>query len=94
MKDLIELANLIDRELPEKEQKEEFCDLFLKELGTLKGTDLAPSLSECVFDMDVPGTMIVLKFPVGAHVFDSFKGKLEGNGLGRNDTDGACVDGF
>ncbi len=28
MKDLIELANLIDRELPEKEQKEEFCDLF------------------------------------------------------------------
>ena len=26
MKDLIELANLIDRELPEKEQKEEFCD--------------------------------------------------------------------
>ncbi len=39
MKDLIELANLIDRELPEKEQKEEFCDLFLKELGTLKGTD-------------------------------------------------------
>lgn len=36
MKDLIELANLIDRELPEKKQKEEFCDLFLKELGTLK----------------------------------------------------------
>ena len=79
MRDLIELANSVSRELPEKKQKEEFCDLFLKELGTLKGMDLAPYLSEFVFDMIEPGTRIVLKFPIGAHVFDSISSEFESN---------------
>lgn len=70
MRDLIELVNLIDQQLSEDERREKFCDLFLKELQTLKGRELAPYLSECVYDTSEPGIRIVLSFPIGAQVFN------------------------
>ncbi|MDO4327011.1 MAG: hypothetical protein Q4E24_13425 [bacterium] len=81
MRDLIELANSIDRDLAPKKRREVFCDLLLEELKTLKGRDLAPYLSEFVFDMVVPGTRVVLKFPVRAHVVDSFEGDSKDYGF-------------
>lgn len=70
-RDLIELVNSVSTDLPDEKRHEEICNLILKEFQTLEGKDLAPYLSELVFDMIEPGTRIVLKFPVGAHVFDS-----------------------
>lgn len=71
MRDLIELTNLIDRNLPPRERRAALCDLLLRELQTLKGRDLEPYLAGFVFDTVEPGTKIVLKFPIGTHVFDS-----------------------
>jgi len=82
MKDFVELANSIDPNLPLKERRVKFCDLFLEELRTLRGRDLEMCLEECVFDLMMPGTKIVLRFPLGSHVFnpDCLKPKEE---LGR-----------
>lgn len=71
MKDLIQQAAKIDRSLSPKKRREELCDLLLTELQTLKGKDLAPYLSEFAFDIIQPGTRVVLKFPIGAPIFDS-----------------------
>lgn len=81
MKSLIELANSIDRELPEMKQREKFCDSLLQELQTLKGRDLAPYLSKCYFDRLQPGEVLILKFPVGAHVFDSRISDFKSDGV-------------
>ena len=70
MRDLVMLASTIDPDLPEYERRIKLCELLLTELGTLKGRDLAPYLSDFSFDMVMPGTVICLKFPVEAHVFD------------------------
>lgn len=80
MRDLVEIANSISTDLLPEKRREEFCNIFLQELQTLKGKDLAPYLSEFVFDMIEPGTRVVLKFPIGAHVFDSPGGQLKVNG--------------
>lgn len=80
MKDLIELANSINPDLPSMKRREEICNLILHELQTLKGRDLAPYLSEFVFDMVEPGTRIVLKFPIGAHIFDPLVGEFKSDG--------------
>lgn len=71
MKDLIGQALEIDRNLSEKERKEKLCSILLAELRTLKGKELVPYLSEFVLDTVNPGTKIVLRFPIGTHIFDS-----------------------
>ncbi|WP_313583968.1 hypothetical protein [Lacrimispora sp.] len=76
MRDLVELATSVDPNLPLGKWREEVCDLLLQELQTLKGKDLAPYLSEFAFDMREPGTRIILKFPIEAHVFDSLEKDL------------------
>ncbi len=80
MKDLVELANSINHELPEKEQKEKFFDLLLQEFQKLKGRDVAPYLSECYFDMVHPGEVLIFRFPMGAHIFDSYGSDIEDDG--------------
>lgn len=77
MRDIVELANSVDRNLPEMQRREKFCDLLLEEAKTLKGRDLAHYLSEFVFDLVVPGVRLTLKFPVSTHIFDSPGGKGE-----------------
>ena len=77
MRDLVEMANSIDKTLPERARREKFCDLLLEEFSKLKGKDLAPYLTEFVFDMVQPGTRITLKFPVGTHIIDSRSGEIE-----------------
>ena len=79
MRDLIEMANTIDKSLSDRERREKFCDLLLEEFRTLKGKDLAPYLSEFVFDMVQPGTRITLKFPIGTHVINSKSGDIKRN---------------
>ena len=63
MRDYVELANSLDPNLPNMKQREIVCDALLEDLKNLKGKDLAPYLSECVFDVVEPGTKFVLKFP-------------------------------
>lgn len=70
MRDFVELANSIDPNLSLKDRRVKFCDLFLEELQTLRGRDLEKCLEECVFDLMMPGTRIVLRFPLGSHVFN------------------------
>ena len=79
MTDLVTLAKSIDPNLPEEARRVKFCDLFLEELKTLRGRDLEKCLEECVFDLMMPGTRMVLRFPVGSHVFnpDCLKPKTE-----------------
>lgn len=85
MRDIIELANSVDRNLPEMKRREKFCDLLLEEAKTLKGRDLAYYLSECVIDLVVPGVRLTLKFPTGTHIFDppGGKGKTDGGAHGE-----------
>ncbi len=70
VRDYVELANSLDPDLPNMKQREIVCDALLEDLKNLKGKDLAPYLSECVFDMVEPGTRFVLKFPVGTHIIN------------------------
>jgi hypothetical protein len=79
MRDLIELSQSIDKSLTARERRERICDLLIGELQTLKGRDLAPYLSEFVFEMVEPGTKIVLKFPLGAHIFDTEGSDIKSN---------------
>ena len=79
MKDLVMMASMIDKNLSEHERRVRLCELLLEELGTLKGRDLEPYLSEFVFDMVVPGTVIRLKFPVEAHVFNPLFSNIKFN---------------
>lgn len=69
MRDLIELAHSINKDLSPRQRRTELCDLLLEELKTLTGADLEPYLSEFVFDTIMPGTKIVLRFPIGSHIF-------------------------
>lgn len=69
MRDLIELAHSTNKDLSPRQRRTELCDLLLEELKTLIGADLEPYLSEFVFDTIAPGTKIVLRFPIGAHIF-------------------------
>lgn len=80
MRDLYEMALQVETdygELPKRKKKEILCDLLLEELKSLKGRELAPYLSELVFDMVEPGTRIVLKFPVGSYIFDTMQSKFK-----------------
>ena len=81
MKDLVELANSIDPNLPVLERRIKFCELFLDELKNLQGRDLEICLDECVFDLMMPGTRVVLRFTVGSQVFnpDALKPKVVPN---------------
>lgn len=87
MIDLVELASSINPELPEKKQKEEFCDLLLEKLRILKGMDLAPYLSECFFDKLRQVQVLTISFPMGTHVFDSGVSNIKGDGDNRDNTD-------
>lgn len=69
MRDLVEMSHSIDKDLPLRQRRTELCNLLLGELKTLTGADLEPYLSEFVFDTIMPGTKVVLRFPIGAHIF-------------------------
>lgn len=71
MKDLVAMANSIDPNLSVKERRVKFCELFLEELKTLSARDLEKCLQECVFDLMMPGTRMILRFPAGSHVFNA-----------------------
>lgn len=88
MRDIVELANSVDRNLPEMKRREKFCDLLLEEARSLKGRDLAYYLSEFVFDFVVPGVRLTLKFPVSTHIFDSPGGKGKTDGTVHGECDG------
>lgn len=87
MIDLVELASSIDPELPEQKQKEEFCGLLLKKLKILKGRDLAPYLSECFLDKLQKVEVLILRFPMETHVFDSCISNIKGDGGNGDNTD-------
>lgn len=93
MKDFVELANMVDRSLPEYEQKEAFCDLLLKELTKMKGRDLAPYLVDCSIDLSQqPAQRLLIRFPLAAHVFNPAVCDIEVNEAERVSDNGACKD--
>lgn len=87
MRDLVGLAGLINSNLSEQEQKEAFCDLLLQDMRTMKGTDLAPYLSECFFDKPHEVEILVFRFPMDAHVFNPSIGDLKSDGHNGDNTD-------
>lgn len=71
MKDLVEIAYAVDQALPDKERKEQYCDLLLQEFAKMKGRDLAPYLVDCSIDLvQQPAQRLLIRFPLKAHVFD------------------------
>lgn len=87
IRDLVELAGLINSKLSEQEQKEAFCDFLLQDMRTLKGRDLSPYLSECFFDKSHGVEVLTFRFPMGAHIFNSCVGNLKSDGDNRDNTD-------
>lgn len=70
MRDLTELADSIDGRLSHQNRKIALCKLLLEELKTLEGKDLAPYLSDFIYDMVKHETKIVLRFPDDAPIFE------------------------
>ena len=69
--------DLIDRNLPEDEQRKQLCDILLEELANLKGYELTDYLQFFGIDFIIPGIVINLKFPIQAHIFDSRLADIE-----------------
>lgn len=64
------IGELIDRNLPEEQQRIQLCKILLEELANLTPNDLADYLTFYGIDFIVPGVVVRLKFPVRAHIFD------------------------
>lgn len=65
------IADLIDKNLPEEQQRVQLCKILLEELANLTPNDLADYLTFYGIDFIVPGVVIRLKFPIRAHIFNS-----------------------
>lgn len=65
-----EIQKLIDKNLPEDEQRVQLCKVLLEELSNLTPADLSDYLEFYGIDFIIPGVVIKLKFPVSAHIFN------------------------
>lgn len=93
MKDFVELSREVDRSLSEQRQKEQICDLLLREFAKMEGRDLAPYLVDFSIDLRTqPAQRLLIRFPFAANVFNpnfcdiesDRDGNICGNG-GRKD---------
>ena len=66
----LEINELIDKRLPEAQQRIQLCKILLEELSNLTPADLSDYLEFYWLDFIVPGVVIRLKFPVRAHIFN------------------------
>ena len=73
------IADLIDKGLPEDQQRVQLCKIILEELSNLTPIDLSDYLEFYGIDFIVPGVVIKLKFPVRAHIFDPDCAEVESN---------------
>lgn len=64
------IGDLIDKDLPEDQQRVQLCRILLEELSNLTPNDLADYLEFYGIDFIVPGVVIKLKFPIDAHIFN------------------------
>ncbi len=77
MRDLVEMAYEASKQAKnKKEQMELFTEMFLGELGKMKGADIAPHLS-CVFDVLKQEYVVNLTFPVSFDELYSGKSDVE-----------------
>lgn len=91
MKDFIEISKEVDRSLPENRQREQLCDMLLKEISKMSGADLAPYLVDYSIDLrDQPAQRLVIRFPFNAYVFNPQFCDIEGDGDGNVSGDGGC----
>lgn len=65
-----EIQKLIDKNLPEDEQRVQLCKVLLEELSNLTPADLSDYLEFYGIDFIIPGVVIKLKFPISAHIFN------------------------
>ena len=65
------ISDLIDKNLPEEQQRVQLCKILLEELANLTPNDLADYLTFYGIDFIIPGVVIRLKFPIRAHIFNS-----------------------
>lgn len=61
---------LLDKNLPEDQQRVQLCKIILEELSKLTPADLSDYLEFYGIDFIVPGIVVKLKFPVQAHIFN------------------------
>lgn len=93
MKDFVEISREVDRSLPEHKQKEQLCDLLLREFAKMKGQDLAPYLVDYSIDLGTqPAQRLLIRFPFAANVFNPQLCDIEGDGEGDIGRNGGCQD--
>ena len=93
MKDFLEMSREVDRSQPENRQREQLCNMLLKELSKMSGADLAPYLVDYSIDLrDQPAQRLVIRFPFAAHVFNPQFCDIEGDGDGNVSGDGGGQD--
>ena len=63
------IGELIDKNLPEDQQRVQLCKILLEELANLTPSDLADYLEFYGIEFISPGVVIKLNFPVRAHIF-------------------------
>ena len=64
------INELLDKNLPEDQQRVQLCKIILEELSNLTPADLSGYLEFYGIDFIVPGIVVRLKFPVQAHIFN------------------------
>ena len=73
------IRDLIDKDLPEDQQRVQLCKILLEELSNFTPNDLADYLEFYGMEFIVPGVVIKLKFPVSAHIFNPECADIEGD---------------
>lgn len=73
------IGELIDKNLPERQQRVQLCKILLEELANLTPNDLADYLTFYGIDFIVPGVVVRLKFPIRAHIFNPDCAEVKGN---------------
>ena len=73
------IGELIDKNLPEGQQRVQLCKILLEELANLTPNDLADYLTFYGIDFIVPGVVVRLKFPIRAHIFNPDCAEVKGN---------------
>lgn len=93
MKDFVEISKEVDRSLSEQQQKEQLCDLLLREFAKMKGRDLAPYLVDYSIDLSTqPAQRLLIRFPFAANVFNPQFCDIESDGDSNVGRDGGSQD--
>ncbi len=93
MKDFLELSMEVDHSLPEQHQKEQLCNLLLREFAKMEGRDLAPYLVDYSIDLRAqPAQRLLIRFPFAANVFNPQFCDIEGDGDSNISGDGGRQD--